>query len=232
MPTAHEFDPTASGSGGRFGCRSAALGVANRGEPAQRTIDGILFGVHPVRCDRQAMAACGILRGPDNSSARMIPALLRTAPIVFSVAVLSACGLTEPDPEGRLRSVMSIAEGDCLNDASSEDAIASSEDGEGSVFDVRQLDCSRPHAYEVYRIHRASEGRYPGREALEALADKVCESGFQSFVGRAYEDSDLDFHVLWPSEDGWNDERDREIVCLLASMDDTLLTGSMRGSKR
>lgn len=145
---------------------------------------------------------------------------------------LAACGPAEPDVEGRLASVMSLAQGDCLNDASAEDSIDAIEDDDDGVFQVRKLDCAQPHKYEVYHLHRASEGRYPGTDALSALSSKVCEAKFQSFVGRVYEDSDLDYEVLWPSEDGWNTENDREIVCLLSSMDGSLLTGSMRGSKR
>lgn len=146
------------------------------------------------------------------------------------VLMLVACGPSEPDAEGRLRSVMSITLGDCLNDASANDALGSDETSQ--IFNMRQLDCALPHQYEVYHLHQATEGNYPGADVLEALADKVCETRFQTFVGRAYEDSELDFSVLWPSEDGWTDERDREIVCLLSSMDESLLVGSMRGSKR
>lgn len=125
---------------------------------------------------------------------------------------------------------MSIAMGDCLNDASAEDALGASEDTQ--VFDMRQLDCARPHQYEVYLLHQVTNGVYPGAEVLQGMADKICQTSFQSFVGRAYEHSELDFSVLWPSEDGWRDEKDREIVCLLSSMDESPLVGSMRGSKR
>lgn len=143
--------------------------------------------------------------------------------------MLGGCDAFESDAEGRLRSVMSIALGDCLNDAS---ADAQGADENALVFNMRQLDCADPHQYEVYHLHQATNGVYPGAAALEALADKVCEASFQRFVGRAYDDSALDFSALWPSEDGWRDERDREIVCLLSAMDESLLAGSMRGSKR
>ncbi len=157
---------------------------------------------------------------------------LRWLTPLLGVFVLAACSPGEPAIDGRLASVMALAKGDCLNDASADDSIDAIEDYDDGVYQVRKLDCAQPHKYEVYHLHRASEGAYPGAEAMSTLASKICEAKFQGFVGRAYQDSELDFEVLWPSEDGWNTESDREIVCLLTRVDDSPMLGSMRGSKR
>jgi hypothetical protein len=157
---------------------------------------------------------------------------LRRPTALVGMLFLAACSPGEPAIDGRLASVMALAQGDCLNDASADDSIDAIEDYDDGVYQVRKLDCAQPHKYEVYHLHRASEGDYPGAEAMAALASKVCEAKFQGFVGRAYDDSELDFEVLWPSEDGWNTESDREVVCLLTRMDDSPMLGSMRGSKR
>ena len=145
-----------------------------------------------------------------------------------ALVLLSACSSESP-ADGRLASVFSLREGDCLNDAS--DSTADSDDNE-EVESVRKIDCAQPHRYETYHIHRMTEDKRPAEAAIELLADVVCENKFYAFVGRDYDDSELAFNVFWPSKRSWASQQDRDIVCMVQSMDGSLLVGSMRDSKR
>jgi hypothetical protein len=149
------------------------------------------------------------------------------APLVLLFAVFST-GCTPP-PEGDLGSVFTLRQGECMNDASASDAIDGDTD---SVEQVRKRPCSEPHKYEIYHVHRVEDAQYPGQAAIETLSEKVCLENFVSFVGREYEESDLNYQMLWPTQSGWDEENDREIVCMLSTMDDSMLVGSMRDSKR
>ena len=153
---------------------------------------------------------------------------LRAPLLIAALVLLSACS-SEPPADGRLASVFSVREGDCLNDAS--DSTADS--GENEVVEsVRKIDCAQPHRYETYHIHRMTEDKRPAESSIELLADVVCENKFYAFVGRDYDDSELAFNVLWPSKRSWASQQDRDIVCMVQSMDGSLLVGSMRDSKR
>lgn len=153
---------------------------------------------------------------------------LRLQLLSAAVVLLSACS-PEPPADGRLASVFSVREGDCLNDAS--DSTSDSDENE-EVESVRKIDCAEAHRYEVYHIHRMTEDKRPAEAAIELLSDVVCENKFYAFVGRDYDDSELAYNVFWPSKRSWVNQQDRDIVCMVQSMDGSLLVGSMRGSKR
>ena len=56
---------------------------------------------------------------------------------------------------------------------------------------------------------------YPGAEALGKQAEAGCYKRFAKFVGVSYEQSELYFSSLDPTEGSWVEFNDREIVCLL-----------------
>lgn len=105
---------------------------------------------------------------------------------------------------------------------------------EDLVDTLEGVACTQPHDAEVYSIfdmaHTAAP--YPGEEAVIDAAFDGCLAAFQTFVGVAYEFSELDVYYLHPTEESWKDLDDREIVCLLTALDGSKLTGSMEGSRR
>lgn len=148
---------------------------------------------------------------------------------LLAMTLLGGCD-SVPSPDGSRASVFSLKSGDCLNDAGSESTFA---DDAAEVGDMRRLDCAQPHLYEVYEVYRMDEAQRPDDGAVELLAETVCESRFQSFVGLAYEDSEFGYFTLWPSESSWRLHKDRDIVCMLGSVDGkTPLVGSMRDARR
>lgn len=102
------------------------------------------------------------------------------------------------------------------------------------VEELPIIGCDQPHSHEIYAtvIGGESGDVYPGLNGLETIAQTECLTAFDEFVGIRAFDSTLSFSWLVPTLDGWNDEDDREILCVLQDRGSAPLTGSMRDSKR
>ncbi len=101
------------------------------------------------------------------------------------------------------------------------------------VEELPLIGCDQPHTHEIYATVENTEGDvYPGLNALEAFAQAECLTQFDTFVGISAFDSSLSFTWLVPTLDGWNDEDDREVLCVLQDADGAPLVGTMRGSRR
>lgn len=118
--------------------------------------------------------------------------------------------------------VFDLKVGDCFDDNNS----YSSE-----ITTLPAVPCSEPHDNEAYAAFDVSIAAYPGDMAMSELAYEECYERFETFVGRDYESSVLDFFPLHPTSESWA-HNDREIVCAVFHMDLEKLTGSMKGSKR
>ncbi|NCT90355.1 hypothetical protein GXB85_05225 [Cellulomonas sp. APG4] len=115
-------------------------------------------------------------------------------------------------------SVFSIKVGDCMDSSTLADEVES----------VPAIPCGEPHDTEVYAAMEFPEGDYPAD--LEDQADEFCYGEFSTFVGMAYEDSELDYTLLYPQEEGWTALDDREVTCLLLSAEP--VTGTLKGAAR
>jgi hypothetical protein len=110
--------------------------------------------------------------------------------------------------------------GDCFNDSDS-----FSEE----VFSVAGVPCSEPHDNETYAVIDLSLASYTSEDAMFELAHESCQARFESFVGQAYETSNLEITTMYPSAKSWA-QNDREVVCAVYDMDATKLVGSAAGS--
>jgi hypothetical protein len=122
-----------------------------------------------------------------------------------------------------------------------EDPLGLGERGPGTCLDFDDevgaeitslpvVPCTVSHSHEIYAVEDHPADVYPGFGELEDFAQRVCLAAFEPYVGANPFDSSL-FHTwLVPTLDGWNDEDDREIVCVLGSHDAEPLVRSMRGS--
>ncbi len=146
----------------------------------------------------------------------MIP-LRRIAAAVLTagaLATVSACGGT---------SVLSLEVGQC---------ITGQTDGEDQVSSVPVVDCAEPHTGEIYSLPQLPDGDFPGDDAVQTSAGELCSGqDFQTYVGKSYEESEIYFSFLVPTEGTWADG-DREIVCYLVNQDNSDITGSLRGANR
>lgn len=137
------------------------------------------------------------------------PAVL--LPVVALAASLSACGGA---------AVFEIPVGACMDKASLEG---------DQVSRIETKECTKEHDVEAYASTSLSGDSYPGDDEITAQADEFCLAEFESFIGRAYQDSDLQFSFLYPTEESWASD-DREILCLVIAPEP--LTGSLEGSAR
>ncbi len=118
--------------------------------------------------------------------------------------------------------VFSLDAGDCFDQV---------QPGDGSVQSVSSVDCDQPHDHEVYATYDLDDGAWPGSDEVRAEAEDGCRTRFEVYVGTAYADSDLQAAAFWPTEESWQEQDDREVVCFLSDPDGRL-TGSMRGAER
>ena len=97
---------------------------------------------------------------------------------------------------------------------------------------IVRLDCERPHQYEVIFVDTKDVAQFPSQssEAFNDLAKQVCPAQFSTAVGRPYQDSELEFGWIAPT----NDQQAQGIKFLgcLAFNPKGKLTESVRGSGR
>jgi Septum formation len=105
------------------------------------------------------------------------------------------------------------------------------EDLPAEVSKLPIIDCAQPHSHEIYATVTSKESVYPGVDALGSFAQVQCLSTFEDFVGISAFDSDLSYTWLVPSLKSWNDDKDREVLCVLTRRDGAKMTGSMKGTK-
>ena len=98
------------------------------------------------------------------------------------------------------------------------------------VEDLPIIECDVGHTHEIFATVESEEQVYPGVDALGEFAQVQCLEQFEPFVGTSAFDSTLSYTWLVPTLSGWNDEDDREILCVLMSRDGAELVGSMRGT--
>ena len=97
---------------------------------------------------------------------------------------------------------------------------------------VTVVSCSEPHDNEVFHLlNLTEEDEWPGLMGLWALSQERCEVPFESYVGRPHDSSRLVIFWIGPTEESWNDEGDRAMVCVLFDTNSSDLLGSMRGSQ-
>ena len=118
-----------------------------------------------------------------------------------------------------------IRVGDCLA------AIAF----DAPIESVDALPCSEPHASEVYgafNILTPEDAAFPGTASISAQADDGCYSRFAGFVGLPYERSVYEISSITPTKGSWEQIHDREVLCLVAMTDNSLMTGSAKDTNR
>jgi hypothetical protein len=149
------------------------------------------------------------------------------APLVAVVGMLAACSDDDADPdEPSNEPVLDIA-----TDTGAPVCMQVTEDLPPEVEKLPIIDCGVPHTHEIYATPELDEDAvYPGLDALDQFAQVECLAAFEPFVGTSPFDSSLSYTWLVPTLGSWNDDRDREVLCVLADRGSAELTGSMRGA--
>jgi hypothetical protein len=123
--------------------------------------------------------------------------------------------------EGEL-GVFSFKIGDCVNGIP---------EGDEFVLDkATGVPCSQPHQIEVYAENFTEDSSETMPESFSRDGDEYCYTEFNRFVGLSYDESKLDYIVLQPTQESW-DNGDREISCLIIDPEGDV-TGSLQGTQR
>ena len=99
------------------------------------------------------------------------------------------------------------------------------------IGDVTATPCTQEHEYELFYQASLPEGDYPAETAFEQYVKDNCLTTFSTYVGKAFEESELDIYWLYPTDDAWRDG-DRSVQCAVYHPRVARLTTSLKDSKR
>jgi hypothetical protein len=111
-----------------------------------------------------------------------------------------------------------LAVGECFDDGNAEDEV------------IRQP-CTVAHDGEIIGVVTLPGGPYPGDNGVDKAADRACTHDFTKYVGKSFDDSELDLYYWTPTEHLWNDD-DRLVVCAAYGPSRDKLTGTIKNSHR
>lgn len=163
---------------------------------------------------------------------------LRAVPALSSLLVLAllgtACSGVDNDGERSVVNVAPRGPGTCLDFG---DEVGA------EVTELPVVECAEPHSHEIFSVvisqpcrgvpsNQCSEDVYPGFDALEAEAQARCLGEFESYVGISAFDSELFYSWLVPTLTSWDQDDDREIICVVGEDNAAPLVGSVRGVAR
>ena len=127
----------------------------------------------------------------------------------------------EIDKSGDL-SVVDLRVGDCFDD---KDPSAD------QIGDVKAVPCTTEHEFEVFYVGAMGDGSYPTDDAFETYVTQNCDPAFGAYIGKAYDDSDLDIFYLTPTDDSWR-LGDRTVKCAAYHPNNSRLTRPLRGTQK
>ena len=133
-----------------------------------------------------------------------------------------------PVPEGRTVNQYDLEVSSCFNTYE----LYSEQLDETSEL-TTEVDCLRPHDGEVYATYfHPADGTtpYPGGPEMERWANINCHAGFEPFVGRPFEESELFIGTIRPTEETWLAGPHREVICYVYALDAQLI-GPMGNTK-
>lgn len=170
------------------------------------------------------------------STARTHGALRAAVLVATAAVVLTGCSAVDDlfgddEPErgdsGQVSevaenaSIFDIAEGDCLGDYSTDT----------DVQEVDIIPCDQDHAQEVLLITEITGDELPSEDEVQEQVRAECVPAFEEFVGISFDESALDINFLSPSQESWDEQDDRDIVCTIYDPSGSV-SGSFEGTER
>jgi putative regulator of septum formation len=97
--------------------------------------------------------------------------------------------------------------------------------------DVKAVQCTTEHEFEVFYVGAMGNGSYPTLDAFADYVVRYCDPAFGDYVGKAPDDSNLDYDWLDPTDDAWR-SGDRTVQCAAYDPHNSRLTQSLRGIRQ
>ncbi|MEQ1700210.1 MAG: septum formation family protein [Ilumatobacteraceae bacterium] len=158
------------------------------------------------------------------SGTRPSPRRRRAALAAATIAVAALLGACSGDDGAPVLDLADKGEGTCL--------VAAADLGP-EVTNIPTIDCAKEHTHELYAVVPYEESDvFPGLAALDTFAERECIARFEPYVGVSAFDSSLSFSWLVPTLASWNNNDDRDILCVVGLFDGNTLTESVRDSRR
>lgn len=127
-----------------------------------------------------------------------------------------------PTTKGRETSVQDLQVGDC---------IEAMDETSTSVFTVSVVDCSAPHAYEVYHEGNITASSFPSGDAMDTWVADICVDPFNTYVGVPYQSSIYEISYFTPTEGSWS-SGDRVVSCMVTTSDGSTVSQSLKGANQ
>ena len=89
--------------------------------------------------------------------------------------------------------------------------------------------CTTEHWGEVYHVMTITSSQMPSENDMDDMASNACIDAFEPYVGRPYDESDLDITWYFPTRESWEDG-DRSLQCIAISGDGDPLYQPVRNS--
>jgi hypothetical protein len=103
------------------------------------------------------------------------------------------------------------------------------------IEDVQNHPCTEPHEYEAYAeltYPAAEDAPYPGDAKVSRWGENGCTDAFRGYVGVGLADSKLTIYYFTPTSEGWTEEGDHVVNCVLATEPLSKVSTSFKGSRR
>ena len=156
-------------------------------------------------------------------------------PVLGAAGMLLALGgcswvsgmFADDGPPQESVSVFDVSVGRCF---------AAQQEVQAELSALQAVPCTGPHRQEAFAVvdyqpPTGVEGdAFPGDATLAAWADATCAQDFADYVGISYLDSSLFFTYMLPSARGWEQSKDRAVICF-ATTTGSELTSSVKAAK-
>lgn len=147
--------------------------------------------------------------------------------VVLAIAAGGAFFAAHRDSTGKITTggslpIGDLAVGDCFN---RKDPAAS------AANEVDAKRCDEKHQFELLAIATMPAGDYPTDSQMKAFVGDHCLPAFATYIGRSYDQSQLDMYWYYPTTDGWG-HGDHVIQCAVYDPLDSNLTTSLKGADR
>lgn len=98
------------------------------------------------------------------------------------------------------------------------------------VDTVPTIPCADPHDGEVYAIFDLDLAEFD-QAAIDAASTARCETEYEEYVGIAYWDSEYYYLSFTPTEEGWRNESQRQVICFIWPGEGLTVEGSLKGTR-
>ena len=99
------------------------------------------------------------------------------------------------------------------------------------IENVKKVPCTKEHDYELFHVGAMRKRSHPTEDAILDYVIDYCDPAFSDYIGKAVDDSELDYDWLVPTGDAWR-SGDRTVHCAAYDPNNSLQKGSLRGAHR